>query len=88
VEVSDVSENLSMGPDGKVRDGSGISRQKKQEHAVAASDIKGLPDRVAYLKLPGYDYTKVIFPYRQYDDKHPTMLFRDDLILKPAKPTE
>lgn len=86
-EVSDVSENLSMGPDGKVRDGSGISRQKKQEHAVMPANIKELPDRVAYLKLPGYDYTKVIFPIRQYTDNHPAILFRDDLLLKPAKPT-
>jgi hypothetical protein len=79
-EYIDVEETQTMGPE-ENRDGISLVRRKRTEKLVLPSDVAGLPDLTAYLKIPNYHIAQTCFKYRSFPDRHEPFVMRPDLSL-------
>lgn len=77
-EYSEVEENISMGP-GEYRDGISFHRRNQTKRLLLPSEIKNIPERNCYLKLPGFDYARVELEKKKWEDKTESFVMRDDL---------
>lgn len=91
MEIYEVEENFSMGPDDH-RDGLSLSRKKKITKILLPAEIAGLPDLTAIAKIANYDYAKVIFEFKKFSERSEPFMMRPEFMLEkfsnPAKKTE
>ena len=77
-------KSVSMGPE-TYRDGISIARERRVEKVLLASEIMNLEKLRAYLKLSGYDITKIKLKIKNYKDINEPILIRDDVVLDDVK---
>jgi type IV conjugative transfer system coupling protein TraD len=79
-ENLETEETYSMGPS-EFRDGVSLARRRKRETLVLPSELMGLPDLTAYLKVGGLPLTKTRLRFQGHPVRGPAFLLREDLRL-------
>jgi type IV conjugative transfer system coupling protein TraD len=78
-EIELANENLSFSA-GSMRENLSLNHHDKIQSLVLPSEISGLDDLQAYLKLKGsYPMTRVQFTFQKYEAKQPGLVPLDDL---------
>jgi len=80
VEVSEVNDTNSMGPD-KHRDGKSISRSHKIKRLILPSELSNLPSMKGILKMPEYPYTVVKLPLIKHPQVNEQIILREEVYL-------
>ena len=80
IEVRETDQTLSMGVADN-RDGVSLMQRTREKDLVLPSEITGLRDLEAYLKVANYSIAKIQFDYKKYPDRHEPFIVRDDLLL-------
>jgi type IV conjugative transfer system coupling protein TraD len=79
-EVIETDQTMSMGVADN-RDGVSLMQRSREKDLALPSEIMGLRDLEAYLKIANYPITKIDFKYKGYPDKNEPFIIREDLLL-------
>jgi type IV secretory pathway TraG/TraD family ATPase VirD4 len=79
-EYSSVDETLTMGVENE-RDGISAARKHKTDKLILSSELTGMPDLTAFLRMPGMDVAKISIAYREYPVVAPSFVMRGGLTL-------
>jgi len=77
-EIREIKENISMGPS-TFRDGMSINEDIRQRKLILPSEIQKIPDLSAYIRLSGYDWTRIKMQYKDYPKVAEPLILRGGL---------
>ena len=80
-ELTEAEESFSMGPE-DLKDGKSISRKRRTEKVVLATEFMALENLQLYLKVGHYNPCKTKIQYREFPVKHESLILRPDVILR------
>jgi hypothetical protein len=70
------------------RDGTTLAERTKKESLFLPAELMKLPDLTAIIRFKTYDPLITTFEYKDYPDKAPGFVMREDLLLKPSPKIE
>ncbi|MGO9145831.1 MAG: type IV secretion system DNA-binding domain-containing protein [Desulfomonilia bacterium] len=81
-EYVEMNKTRSMGVNDN-RDGTTLAERTKRESLIMPAELMKLPDLTAIIRFKTYDPLITTFEHKDYPDKAPGFVMREDLLLKP-----